>query len=63
MPPIKSFLQWIKVLQKEIDKFCKKGPNPLQASATVEWNTKSLILSFKEKTFNIKTLVPQHPKL
>ena len=59
----KPFLQQIKVLQREINKLCDKYQDFLQASATMKWDTESLISFFKEKTFDIKELVSQHLKL
>ena len=56
----KLFLQRINKLQEEIDKLQKKYQEPLQDSATVKWETESLILSFREETLNIKELIPHH---
>ena len=56
----KPFLRRINMLQEEIDKLQEEYQEPLQDSATVKWKTKSLILSFREKTFNIKELIPHH---
>ena len=49
--------------QGEIDKLCDEYQDPLQAFATVKWNTESLISSFKEETFDVKELALQHLKL
>ena len=51
------------MLQEEINKLCDKYPDFPQASATVKWNTKSLILYFKKASFDVKELVLQHFEL
>ena len=63
MPSIEPFLQQIETLQEEIDKLHNKYQDFLQASTTMKWDIKSLISSFKEKTFDIKELVPQYLEL
>ena len=59
-PIKKQFLRRINELQEEIDKLREKCQEPLQDSATVKWETESLISSFREETFNIKELIPHH---
>ena len=59
-PIKKPFLRRINELQKEIDKLREECQEPFQDSATVKWETESLILSFREETFNIKELIPHH---
>ena len=46
------------MLQGEIDKLRDEYQDFPQASATVKWNAKSFILFFKEKTIDVKELVP-----
>ena len=59
-PIKKPFLHRIDKLQEEIDKLRGECQEPFQDSATVKWETESLILSFREKTFDIKELIPHH---
>ena len=59
-PIKKPFLQRIDELQEEIDKLREECQEPLQDSATVKWETESLILSFREKTLDIKELISHH---
>ena len=59
-PIKKPFLCRIDKLQEEIDKLQEKCQEPFQDSATVKWETESLILSFREETFDIKELIPHH---
>ena len=59
-PIKKPFLRRIDELQEEIDKLREECQEPLQDSATVKWETESLILSFRERTLNIKELIPHH---
>ena len=56
----KPFLGRINKLQEEIDKLQEECQEPLQDSATVKWETESLILSFREETLNIKKLIPHY---
>ena len=56
----KPFLRRIDELQEEIDKLREECQEPFQDFATVKWETESLILSFREETFNIKELIPHH---
>ena len=59
-PIKKPFLRRIDELQEEIDKLREECQEPPQDSATVKWETESLILSFREETLNIKELIPHH---
>ena len=59
-PIKKPFLRRIDELQEEIDKLQEECQDSLQDSATVKWETESLILSFREKTLDIKELIPHH---
>ena len=45
----KPFLRRINELQEEIDKLQEECQEPLQHSATVKWETESLILFFRKK--------------
>ena len=59
-PIKKPVLRRIDELQEEIDKLREECQEPFQDSAMVEWETESLISSFREETFNIKELIRHH---
>ena len=56
----KPFLRRIDELQEEIDKLREECQELFQDSATAKWETESLILSFREKTLDIKELILHH---
>ena len=62
-PIKKPFLRRIDELQEEIDKLREECQELFQDSATVKWETESLILSFREETLNIKELIPHHREI
>ena len=59
-PIKKPFLCRIDELQEEINKLREECQEPFQDSATVKWETESLILSFREKAIDIKELISHH---
>ena len=59
-PIKKPFLRCIDELQEEVDKLQEECQEPFQDSTMVKWKTESLILSFREETFDIKELIPHH---
>ena len=56
-PIKKPFLRCIDELQEKIDKLREECQEPFQDSATVKWETESLIFSFEEETLDIKELI------
>ena len=62
-PIKKPFLRRINELQEKIDKLQEECQEHFQDSATVKWETESLISSFREETLNIKELIPHYLKI